>query len=60
MAEEKTKKPYTAQMRYNDSKRENLNLGLPKGTKDKWKAIAAEKGMTLTEYITRLIDEDNR
>lgn len=53
-------KGYTPQRRYNDTKRENLNIGLPKGTKDKWKAIAASKGMSLTEYITKLIDEDNK
>lgn len=58
MAEEKSK--YTAQMKYNADKRENLNLGLAKGTKEKWKAYAAERNMSLTEYISKLIEEDNK
>lgn len=59
MAEAK-KKDYSAQMKYIAENREKLTLNLNKGLKDKWKALAAERNMTLTEYITRLIEEDNK
>lgn len=58
MTEEKKK--YNAQAKYIIEKREHLGLNLEIGTKDKWKAYAAERNMSLTEYITKLIEEDNR
>lgn len=43
-------------IKYLESKREQLKLNLPIGTKQKWKSIASEHGMSLTSYITKLIE----
>ena len=57
MVEEKKKN--IAQMKYNQAKRENLNIGLPKGTKEKWNQQASDKGFkSITAYITWLIEND--
>lgn len=58
MTEEKKNK-YSAQMKYNQTKRENLNIGLAKGTKEIWNQQAINKGFkSLTSYITWLIEND--
>ena len=43
-----------ASMKYMKEKRENLNLNFPKGKK----AYAQFRGMSLTELITQLIEDD--
>ena len=43
-------------MKYLESKREQLKLNLPLGTKEIWRGIAAEHGMSLTSFITKLIE----
>lgn len=45
-------------MKYMKEKRENLNLNFPKGKKAELKAYAKFKGMSLTELIIQLIEED--
>ena len=45
-------------IKYLKSKREKLNLNLPLGTKEIWRGIAAEHGMSLTALITKLIEEE--
>lgn len=37
---------------------EQVRLTVPKGTIAKYKAFAATKGMSMTEMITRLVQED--
>ena len=37
---------------------EQLGLTLPKGTKAKYKAFAASRGMSVTEMITRYMDSE--
>lgn len=59
IGEKKENAKYSAQAKHNQLFRENLNLGLHKGTKDRWKAYAEKKGMSLTQYITQLIVSDN-
>lgn len=48
-----------ASMKYNKEHRESLTLNLAKGIKEEWKAKAESKGMSLTAYITSLIEADN-
>ena len=55
MYNEKTKK---RTMKYLAVSREILHLNLPLGTKDRWKDYAAEKGMSVTELIKKLVEED--
>lgn len=38
--------------------REKLCLNLPLGTKDRWKDYASERGISLTELLKTLIEED--
>ena len=45
-------------IKYLKSKREKLNLNLPLGTKEIWRGIAAEHGMSVTALITKLIEEE--
>jgi uncharacterized membrane protein YcgQ (UPF0703/DUF1980 family) len=40
------------------SKYEQLGLTLPKGSKAKYKAFAASRGMSITEMITRYLDSE--
>ena len=55
MYDEKTKKKT---IKYITINREYLGLNLPLGTKDLWKDYAAEKGMSVTELIKKLVEED--
>ena len=55
MYNERTKKNA---MKYMAINREALQLNLPLGTKDRWKDYAAERGISLTELITTLVEED--
>lgn len=45
-------------MRYLATKREKICLNLPMGTKDRWKDYAAEHGVSVTELVTRLMEDD--
>ena len=45
-------------IKYHKEKRDNLNINLPKGKKDEYKAKAERKGLSLTAYIVRLIEND--
>lgn len=49
-----------ASMKYNAEKRENLNLNLPKGRKEYYKAYAKKKGVSLTELLVSLVEQDMR
>lgn len=44
-------------IKYMKEKCEQLNLTLPKGTKDVWKEYAASKGMPLAALIKQLMVE---
>lgn len=55
MAEEK-KSRYTeaqkrASIKYLKEKTDNIQLRLPKGTKDAWRAAAAAQGVSMTAYV---------
>ena len=45
-------------MRYMKEKRDKLTLNLPAGDKDRYKAHADSKGMSLTALITELLEKD--
>jgi hypothetical protein len=45
-------------MRYMAERRDNLNLNLPKGDKERYKAYAASKGVSLTKLIVDLLESD--
>lgn len=45
-------------IKYLQTKRSSLRLNLPLGTKDLWKDYAADRGMSVTQLITKLIEKD--
>ena len=45
-------------MKYMKEKRENLNINLPLGSKDKYKAYAQKQGKSLTALIIDLLEKD--
>ena len=45
-------------MKYIKEKRDNLNLNLPKGDKERYKAHAERKGKSLTALIVELLERD--
>lgn len=46
-------------IKYLASKREQLKLNLPLGTKKIWRGIAEERGMSVTALITKLMESQN-
>lgn len=44
--------------KYKATRRDALNLNFPKGSKDKYKAYAQSKGVSLTKLICDLIEKD--
>ena len=55
MYNESTKK---ATIKYMREKRENLNVNLPIGAKDRYKAHAEKRGKSLTALIVDLLERD--
>ena len=49
-----------ASIKYNKEKRDSLHLTIPKGMKKEWTKQAEDKGLSLTAYITQLIENDNK
>lgn len=45
-------------IRYMNEKRDKLTLNLPKGDKERYKAHAESKGVSLTALIVDLIEKD--
>ena len=40
---------------YAKTKYDRITIQVPKGIKDEWKALAADSGLSLNEYICRLV-----
>lgn len=47
-----------ASMKYRKKAIERIAVDVPKGKKDEYKAFAESRGMSLTAYIVKLIEED--
>ena len=47
-------------MKYMKEKRENLNINLPLGSKERYKKHSASKGKSLTSLIVDLVEDDIR
>ena len=47
-----------ATIKYMKEKRENLNVNLPLGAKDRYKAHAENRGKSLTSLIVDLLERD--
>ena len=45
-------------IKYLNERRESLRLNLPKGTKVIWKAYAEQRGISVTELLTRRTTDD--
>ena len=46
-----------ANNRYNEKAYDRINIAVPKGRKDKIKAMADKHGLSINGYICKLIDE---
>ena len=46
--------------RYNARAYDRINTVVPKGMKEKYRAAAEAKGMSLNAYINKLLEEDNK
>lgn len=46
-----------ANNRYNEKTYDRINIAVPKGRKDKIKAMADKHGLSINGYICKLIDE---
>ena len=55
---EAEKKQYSRQNTYNAAKYDKIGLMLPKGSKEKIKAAAAEKGVSVNAFITEIIKKE--
>ena len=53
-----SKAQMTANNKYRAKAYDQVNLIIPKGTKETWKAYAAGKGKSLNAYITELVEAD--
>ena len=51
-------KQFTRQNQWTRENRDRIELQVPKGTKDLWKAKAEAEGLTLTEWITKKVSQD--
>lgn len=49
-----------ASMKYKKEKRDNLNINLPKGKKEEYKAFAESQGKSLTALIVELLEGEMR
>lgn len=60
MASKYNEKAKERTMRYMKEKRDKLTLNLPLGDKERYKAHAESKGLSLTALIVELIEKDMR
>lgn len=54
-----TKAQIRANNKYRDKAYDRIEITVPKGDRDRWKAVAESKGMSLTAYILALMEADN-
>lgn len=45
-----------AAMKYMQDKTDDIRLRLPKGTKDRWKAAAEAKGVSMTKFVQDVVE----
>lgn len=53
-----SKAQMTASNKYRAKAYDQVNLTIPKGTKEIWKAFAAKQGKSLNAYISELVESD--
>lgn len=46
-----------ANIKYMQDKTDNIQLRLPKGTKDRWKNAAELAGMSMTKYVADAVEK---
>lgn len=47
-----------ANIKYIKDKTDDIRLRVPKGTKERWQAAAAERGISMTRYVVDLVEAD--
>jgi predicted HicB family RNase H-like nuclease len=56
MGKEYTEAQKKASIKYMQEKTDDIRLRLPKGTKDRWKAAADRKGVSMTKYVQDAVE----
>lgn len=56
MGREYTEAQKKAAMKYMQEKTDNIQLRLPKGTKDRWKAAADTAGVSMTKFVQDAVE----
>lgn len=51
-------KQYKRQQAWEKENYERIALNVPKGTREKWKSLAAAEGKSLTEWIIERVSRD--
>lgn len=46
-----------AAMKYMKEKTDDIRLRVPKGTKERWKALAEARGISMTELVLRTMEQ---
>lgn len=56
MGEKYTEAQKRASIKYMQEKTDNIQLRVPKGTKDRWKKAADQEGVSLTKFVQDSVD----
>jgi len=46
-----------AKNKYNETNYDRIHISVPKGDKEKYKALASSRGLSLTQLIVNLLEE---
>ena len=58
MGDKYTEAQKKASMKYLKDKTDSIQIRTPKGTKDKWKIAAADRGKSLNQFIVDTIEHE--
>lgn len=49
-----------AAIKYMKEKTDDIRLRVPKGTKDSWRAAAAQRGQSMTQFVVDAVEKEIR
>jgi len=56
MGREYTEAQKRAAVKYLQEKTDNIQLRTPKGTKDRWRAAAEDRGVSMTQFVVDAVE----
>ena len=57
MGREYTEAQKKATLKYLKESTDDIRLRVPKGTKERWSAAAADAGMSMTKYVLEIVND---